>query len=169
MASKSELEEPWALELQTLLAGRRVAALGTLHDGEPYVSMVPFALAPNGSAFLIHVSGLSAHTEDMLANPHVALLVMEVEKPDVMAQELARVTVLGTASQIPEPSPEYDAGKERYLERFPDAEPMFNLGDFSLFAIQPTHVRWIGGFAGAQTLDVETFKKIARGAAGDIG
>ena len=165
MASKSELEEPWALELQTLLACRRVAALGTIHQGDPYVSMVPVALAPDGSAFLIHVSGLSAHTEDMLANPHVALLVMDAEKPAVMAQELARVTVLGNAFQIPEPSREYDAGKSRYLERFPDAEPMFNLGDFSLFAIRPTHVRWIGGFAGAQTLDVETFKQIAHAAA----
>src|SRR5262249_39789819 len=161
MASKSQLEEPWALELQSLLASRRVASLGTIHEGEPYVSMVPFALRSDGSAFLIHVSGLSAHTEDMLADPRVALLVMDVEKPAMMAQVLARVTVLGTAAQISEPSPEYDAGKLRYLERFPDAEPMFNLGDFSVFAITPTHVRWIGGFAGAQTLEVETFKHIA--------
>ena len=165
MASKSELEEPWALELQNLLASRPVAALGTLHDGAPYVSMVPFVLQLDGSAFLIHVSELSAHTQDMLTDPRVSLLVLDEDKPDVLAQELARVTVLGTARRIPEPSPDYDTGKARYLDRFPDAAPMFDLGDFSLFAIRPAHVRWIGGFAGAQTLDVETFTKIARAAA----
>jgi hypothetical protein len=44
-----------------------------------------------------------------------------------------------------------------YLERFPDAAPMFQLGDFSLFTITPGHVRWIGGFAGAESLTPEAF------------
>jgi putative heme iron utilization protein len=167
MTPRSELEEPWALELQRLLARRAVAALGTLDGGAPYVSMVPFALAPDGSAFLIHVSDLSTHTQDMRDDPRVSLLVMDVETPEVMPQELPRVTILGTAAPIPEPSPGYDAGKARYLGRFPDAAPMFDLGDFSLFAITPNHVRWIGGFAGAQTLDLETFTKIAAAASSE--
>ncbi|HKA36919.1 MAG TPA: pyridoxamine 5'-phosphate oxidase family protein [Thermoanaerobaculia bacterium] len=138
--------------LRELLATRTVAALGTLHEGAPYVSMVPFAILPDGSAFLIHVSELSAHTADMFADPRVSLLVVGAEGPGVLAQELPRVTILGKAEPVPDPSPEYEAGKARYLERFPDAEPIFQLGGFSLFTIRPDHVRWIGGFAGAQTL-----------------
>ena len=33
-----------AKTLRTLLERQRIASLGTLHKGEPYVSMVPFAL-----------------------------------------------------------------------------------------------------------------------------
>ena len=148
--------------LRELLATRTVAALGTLHDGAPYVSMVPFAILPDGSAFLIHVSELSAHTGDMLKDPRVSLLVMGAEGPGVFAQELPRVTVLGKAEPVADPSPEYDAGKARYLERFPDAEPIFQLGGFSLFTIRPEHVRFIGGFAGAQTLTAEDLQRAAR-------
>jgi putative heme iron utilization protein len=148
--------------LRDLLASRRVAALGTLHDEDPYVSMVPFALLPDGTAFLIHVSGLSAHTGDMLKDPRVSLLVMAPESPELMAQELPRVTIQGRAAQVPEPSGEYDAGMACYLERFPDAAPMFQLGDFSLFTITPEHVRWIGGFAGAESLTPESFAKAVR-------
>jgi heme oxygenase (biliverdin-IX-beta and delta-forming) len=148
--------------LKDLIASRRVAALGTLHDGAPYVSMVPFALLPDGSAFLIHVSGLSAHTGDMLKDPRVSLLVIAPESPEHLAQELPRVTILGRAAQVPEPSGEYDTGMARYLERFPDAAPMFQLGDFSLFTITPEHVRWIGGFAGAESLTPEAFAKAVR-------
>jgi putative heme iron utilization protein len=147
--------------LRELLATRTVAALGTLHDGAPYVSMVPFAILPDGSAFLIHVSELSAHTADMLADPRVSLLVVGAEGPGVFAQELPRVTILGKAAPVEDPSPEYDAGKARYLERFPDAEPIFGLGGFFLFTIRPEHVRWIGGFAGAETLTPEAFARAA--------
>jgi putative heme iron utilization protein len=153
------MEESPDLELRDLIASRRVAALGTLHDGAPYVSMVPFALLPDGSAFLIHVSGLSAHTGDMLKDPRVSLLVMAAEGPELMSQELPRVSILGRATRIPEPSGEYDAGMACYLERFPDAAPMFQLGDFSLFTITPEHVRWIGGFAGARSLTPDSFAR----------
>ena len=162
MSVEPEIEESSAIELRNLLASRSVAALGTLHDGAPYVSMVPFALLPDGSAFVIHVSALSAHTQDMLDEPRVSVLVMDAERPEVLAQELARVTILGSAAQVAEPSAEYDAAMACYLKRFPDAAPTFDLGDFSLFAIAPTHIRWIGGFAAAQSLTPEAFTRIAR-------
>jgi hypothetical protein len=98
----------------------------------------------------------------MLSEPRVSLLVMAAESPDVLAQALPRLTVLGNAAQIPEPSPRYDAGMACYLERFPDAAPTFDLGDFSLFTITPTFVRWIGGFAGAESLSLESFTSAAR-------
>lgn len=141
--------------LRDLVAARKVAALGTLHGGGPYVSMVPFALLEDGSAFLIHVSELSAHTQDMLADSRVSLLITEPESTGKLPQELARVTVLGEARRIDEEAAEHAPAMARYLERFPESEPMFNFADFSLFAIRPVEVRWIGGFAGAQSLTPE--------------
>ena len=148
--------------LSDLLSSRKVAALGTLHDGAPYVSMVPFALLEDGSAFLIHVSELSAHTQDMLADPRVSLLIMESESAETLPQELARVTVLGRARQIDESAAEHAPAMARYLDRFPDSAPMFAFADFSLFAIRPETLRWIGGFAAAQSLTPEEFTEAVR-------
>ena len=50
--------------IKSLLATQRIASLGTLHDGDPHVSMVPFAVLPAGPDFVIHVSSLAAHTGD---------------------------------------------------------------------------------------------------------
>jgi hypothetical protein len=148
--------------LRELLTSRKVAALGTVHDGAPYVSMVPFALLEDGSAFLIHVSALSAHTQDMLTDPRVSLLVTESESPETLPQALARVTVLGQASRIDEEAPEHAPAMARYLDRFPDSAPMFGFSDFSLFAIRPAALRWIGGFAAARSLTLEEFADAVR-------
>ena len=146
-------------ELAELLAARKVAALGTLHGGGPYVSMVPFAMLEDGSAFLIHVSELSAHTQDMLEDPRVSLLITQSESAETLPQSLARITVLGEAKRIDEESAEHAAAMARYLNRFPDSEPMFGFADFSLFAIRPASFRWIGGFAAAQSLTPEEFAR----------
>lgn len=45
--------------LLTLLRTQPVASLATLHLGAPAVSMVPFALLPDGPGFVIHVSQLA--------------------------------------------------------------------------------------------------------------
>jgi len=144
-------------ELRDLVTSRPIAALGTLHEGAPYVSMVPYALLEDGSGFLIHVSALSAHTQDMLDNSRVSLMITARDTEATLPQELSRLTILGEARRIEEPSREYDLGKATYLKRFPDSSPMFDFADFSLFAITPTSLRWIGGFAAAQSLTPADF------------
>jgi putative heme iron utilization protein len=85
--------------LQQLIRGRMIAALGTLHQGAPFVSMVTFAAAGNGS-LILHVSQLAAHTQDMLVNPDVSLLITESAASGKMPQALARVTVQGRAEML---------------------------------------------------------------------
>src|SRR4029453_5864142 len=80
--------------LQQLIHGRTIAALGTLHQGAPFVSMVTYAVAPDGS-FILQVSRLAAHTRDMLDNPHVSLLINESETSGKMSQARARVLCRG--------------------------------------------------------------------------
>lgn len=142
-------------KLRELVEAQTVASLGTLHEGAPYVSMVPFALLAGAPAFVIHVSGLAAHTRDMLANPQVSLMVMAVPSPEVPPQALARVTFQGEAAPIPEDAPIHRAAKHAYLARFPSSAQTFELGDFALFAIRPTSARFVGGFAQAKTLGPE--------------
>jgi hypothetical protein len=135
--------------LAALVRERAAAALGTLHEGAPFVSMVPFVVSADGSTFYIHVSGLAQHTQDMSADPRVCLLVMESEESGAPPQALARLSIQGRAREIARDAVEYAAARAAYIQRFPEAEPMFGLPDFSLFAIAPLAGRFVGGFARA--------------------
>ena len=135
--------------LTALVREKAAAALGTLHEGAPSVSMVPFAVAADGKTFYVHVSGLAQHTRDMSADPRVGLLIMESEESGTSPQALARLSIQGRAREIARDAAEYAIARGIYLGRFPDAEPMFGLPDFSLFAITPLAARFVGGFARA--------------------
>jgi hypothetical protein len=147
--------------LCVLLRQQAIAALGTLHRGEPYVSMVPFALDEAAPEFLVHVSALSPHTRDMLGHPRVSLLVVAPDDGG-RPQARARATVLGDAAPLDAQSARYAAARALYLQRFPEAVDTFALADFSLFAIRPASVRFIGGFAQAVSLTPEQFARALR-------
>lgn len=149
--------------LAQLLQIQEIAALGTLHDGEPFVSMVPYALLPAGAGFVIHVSRLAAHTKDMLVSPAVSLLIVASAEPDVPAQARARVSIQGTAKQCMDDDARYSAAKSTYLSRFPHAAELFDFADFSLFVIEPRSARFIGGFAQATSIGAETLSRILSG------
>lgn len=150
----------YAQTLRELLRTQQVAALGTLHKGQPYVSMVPFALLPGGSGFVIHVSQLAAHTRDMLSSPHVSLLVVAPPTPDVSVQALARITIQGRAVQYADAAEGHAEAKATYLSRFPQSAELFGFVDFSLFVILPDSIRFVGGFAQATTLSPETLAEV---------
>ncbi len=154
-----------ARTLRTLLETQRIASLGTIHQGEPRVSMVPFAVLPGGAGFVIHVSRLAAHTKDMLGDPRVSLLVVAPERPDVAPQAMARVTIQGDAAACSDPKPAHAKAREAYLSRFPESAPMFGFSDFSLFVIRPRELRFVGGFAQAKTLTPEGFARVFSGGA----
>ncbi|MFN5756760.1 MAG: pyridoxamine 5'-phosphate oxidase family protein [Planctomycetia bacterium] len=144
--------------LHDLLTHRTVAALATLHDGRPFASMIAFAahVAAGRLRLITHVSGLSAHTRDMLAAPEVCLLITAADAPDVMPQALPRVSIPAVAEFIPPEHPDHATLKAAYLGKFPQAADFFLLGDFSLVALEPTSARLIAGFARAQTLSAES-------------
>lgn len=143
--------------LRELLRTQEIASLGTLHEGEPSVSMVPFVLLPAGG-FAIHVSDLASHTRDMRRHPNVSLMIVAPESSGVSPQARARITVQGAAVEIDRASPDRERAKAAYLGRFPQSEGTFGLADFSLFVIQPKSVRFIAGFAQAVTLTPESFR-----------
>lgn len=138
--------------LVSLLRTQPVAALATLHKGAPAVSMVPFALLPDGAGFVIHVSQLATHTQDMLQNAAVALLVTAPLEPGGSPLALPRVSVQGQARPCPPESPRYGEARQAYLAKLPDAEPLFSFGDFSLFVIEPESLRFVAGFGRAMSL-----------------
>jgi len=137
--------------LRHLLQGAAVAALATLHKGEPAVSMVPYALLPDGR-FVIHVSRLATHTQDMQAHAGVGLLVMA--EPGVAATPLAlpRVSVQGQARICLPGDADHVVARAAYLARLPDAQELFDFADFALFLIEPQFLRYVAGFGRAHTV-----------------
>ncbi len=146
--------------LVRLLRRRSTAALGTLRDGAPFVSMVPYAIAAGGSGFVVHVSKLAAHTRDMLSDTRVSLLVAEAEGGGKSPLALARVSLQGAARRMPSGSPDLSGGRAAYLARFPEAAQMFDFADFSIFLIRPVSVRFIAGFGEAHSLSAATMAQL---------
>jgi heme iron utilization protein len=151
--------------LGALITTQPLAALGTAQGGEPFVSMVPFAISrssiePKSSKLIIHVSTLAAHTKHMLESSRVSLMVMAAPAPDVSAQATPRVTIQGVATQLDKASTEYEEAKAAYIERFPQSLDLFGFSDFSLFAIASTSARFVAGFAQAMTLSAQEFCKV---------
>ena len=146
--------------LRSLLLRQPVAALGTLHEGEPAVSMVPFAALPDGTGFAIHVSGLASHTRDMLGNAAVALLMTAAVDSVESPLALPRVSVQGAARRCEVDTPDYEVARAAYLAKLPDAEELFSFADFSLFIIAPQTARFVAGFGRAMTLSAETLAEV---------
>lgn len=153
------MDSSQAQALKDLLQWQDVAALGTLHKGEPAVSMVPYALLPGG-ALVIHVSRLATHTRDLQEHAGASLLVLGERQPGMPAQEQPRATLQGLAQQCPVDAARYDAARQAYLQRFPQSEPMFGFGDFSLFLVVPRAVRFVAGFAQAFSLTAADYAEL---------
>ena len=147
--------------LRELLAVQRVAALGTLDaSGRPFVSMVPFAVDPTSASVIIHVSGLAPHTRNLQTMAHVSLLVVQAEVTGEPVHALPRVTLEGTAAVLLPHSAAWQSARSAYLARFPEAEPMMQLGDFMLVGIAMTDARQVAGFGAARSVDAETLAQV---------
>ncbi len=163
------MDSPSKTLLFKLVSQSRVGSLGTLHDGGPFVSMVLTAPDPSHSVWFIHVSRLSGHTQDMLRDGRVSLMLAmpdEPGMPDKDPQQLARLTLVGDATELAAGSDEEASAKEIYLGKFPSmADIVGALGDFSFWVIRPKSARFVGGFARAFTLDADALRmEIAAGA-----
>jgi putative heme iron utilization protein len=119
--------------------------------------MVPFALLPGGRGFIIHVSRLAAHTNDLLASPAVGLLVMAGPDGSIDPLALPRASIQGRARTLPPEDPAYAAARAAYLAKLPQSTGLFSFADFSLFLIEVRSVRHVAGFGRARSLTAEQF------------
>ena len=147
-------ESRLTIALGSLLQSQRVAAMGTIgDDGAPYVSMVPYALAPSVGCLVIHVSGLAVHTRNLQARPSVSLLVVQSDVPGASVHALPRVTLAAIARWLTPNSRDLEDCRASYLARFPEAEPMTQLGDFMFVAVEVKSARHVAGFGTARSID----------------
>ncbi|MEO8202630.1 MAG: pyridoxamine 5'-phosphate oxidase family protein [Betaproteobacteria bacterium] len=145
----------FATPLATLLRGQRTAALGTLREGAPLVSMVLYLAAGDFSAFFFHVSRLAWHTQDMLADPRVSLSVAATDDGRRNPQVLERVSLRGEAVPFATTPQEHAGMQERWLARFPQSAINFELADFLFFRFVPRDARFVAGFGRIHTLTAD--------------
>src|SRR5512143_874584 len=101
--------------LTRLIRTQRVAGLGTLREGSPYVSMVPYVAAEDFGSLVIHASRLAHHTQDILQDSRCSVLVAEKDDATHDPQVLARVTLSGNARSLEQDEPGYEAARSLYL------------------------------------------------------
>lgn len=148
----------YTTEAKGLLRRARHGILSTLSKqvpGYPFGSVLPCALTPGGEPILF-ISTLAAHTQNILANPHVSFTVIE---PDRAAETQAsgRFTYLGIA----EPVSDADAirMRDRFLSLVPSAQIYSGFGDFSLYTIRFTKGRYVGGFGAIGWIHADRFSQ----------
>jgi putative heme iron utilization protein len=155
---------PIAREAMHLIEAHRWAALATLRDGEPLASMVAYAVAP-GRAALLFLAGQSApHTRSLLDCPRASLAITEPDDHEGDPYRLQRITLSGRAAVLQKTDPAFFSAAEQYVDRFPEALPRLELGEFVLFRFVPDEARYVGGPARSARF---TWTELTAGA--DIG
>ncbi|MGI4945136.1 MAG: DUF2470 domain-containing protein [Janthinobacterium lividum] len=139
------------LAARRLLRAARQATLATQSDGQPFASLVTPATLPDGSVLLL-LSGLSEHTRHLRAEPRCALLVTGTAD-GANPQTTPRVTLTGLAAPLEDP-----AAKARWVALHPYAAFYAELGDFSVWRMEPRGGLFVGGFARAYRLRQEVLR-----------
>jgi putative heme iron utilization protein len=143
--------EPGVAEVRALLDSESVGLLSTIsvhRAGFPYGSLTPFALTAAGAPLLL-LSGLAAHTKNLLADPRACLFVGDrTAAEDPLAG--ARASLLGRVVRVE--ADEVADARARYVARHPKAEAYFQLKDFALWRLDVEEARLISGFGSMRWL-----------------
>jgi len=137
---------------RTLLRTARFGAIAVIEPGTgaPYASRVGVATDLDGTP-LILISGLSAHTGALTADPRCSLLLGEPGKGDALAHP--RISIACRARRLDRGTPEHGRAERRYVNRNPKAKLYVGLGDFSFFRLEVERASLNGGFGKAYLLD----------------
>lgn len=134
------------------LRGHRSGVLSTLSaklNGYPFGSIVPFVLDRDCRPVIL-ISALAEHARNLAADPRASLIVHDYAD-DVQAG--TRLTLAGDATPLPDDA----EARARYFRRFPAAQQLLALGDFSFWAIAPMRLLFIRGFGSIHWIDAAAF------------
>jgi heme iron utilization protein len=94
------LSDPGLLALlRDLFASQRGAVLATQEKGQPYLSLMAFAVSPDLKTFILVTNRNTRKYANLMAEPRVALLVDNRSNTPEDTREAVAVTVLGTAAE----------------------------------------------------------------------
>jgi hypothetical protein len=149
-------------DVVSLIQQQRWAAVATIDEGAPLASMIAYAVEPGLDGLLFFLSRLAAHTRNLLEQPPTSLAITAPDLGKGDPQLLPRVSLQGRAVAIDREDATFAMAGARYVQRFPDAMPRFQLGDFHLFRFTIDSARYIGGFARASSFTGDQLRETAR-------
>lgn len=145
----------WAVDIRTLVEYNHGFAVMSTNSksnpGFPGGSVVGFAPDAQGRPLFIF-SGMSTHTQDLLADPRCSVTIAAKEFKGAAD---GRVNLMGKVSLVP--GEEKDACKEIYKKKHPGAF-WVDFGDFNWFRMDEIEaIRFVGGFARAGSVTPEEY------------
>ncbi|MGD0680267.1 MAG: DUF2470 domain-containing protein [Polyangiaceae bacterium] len=143
---------------RTLVSQAMSATLSTIArepPGFPYGSLVTVAVDDEGRPLLL-LSELAEHTGNLQAEPKASVLITEPIGVHDQPLALGRVTILGKCSKV---APADRAGvREAFLRHQPSASYYVDFDDFAFYRVEPTALRYVGGFGRMSWLSVEAYR-----------
>ncbi len=113
-------------QLHQLLLSQRLAVLSTHDQGQPYASLVAFAVTDDLERMLFATARTTRKFHNMTEDARVALLVDNRSNTERDFHEAMAATALGIAGEIPAPEAahlrEIYLARHPYLEGFLDSE-----------------------------------------------
>ena len=104
-------------QLQELFATQRLAVLATDHNGQPYASLVAFAINAELRELFFATTRATRKFANLQANPRVSLLIDNRANQVTDFSTAVAVTVLGSSSELTGPARR--AGTAFYLAKHP--------------------------------------------------
>jgi putative heme iron utilization protein len=146
----------WATDVRTLVQyNHGFAVMSTISksdEGYPGGSVVGFAPEDVTGRPLFIFSGMSTHTQDLLANSKCSLTIAA---KDFKGAADGRVNLMGTAVLVTD-AEEKQACRDIYLAKHPGAF-WVDFGDFNWFRMDVEKVRFVGGFARAGSVSATEY------------
>jgi heme iron utilization protein len=150
----SELYEQFPARFQSVVLATVSA------EGSPQISYAPCVLDKARNIY-IFVSGLSAHTQNLLANGKVSAMFVEDEAqtPQIFARK--RLSYGCTAAIVERESDRWEAIAQQFEARFGNIiDMMKGLADFQIFQLSPQSGNFVIGFGAAYQVDPTDLSKL---------
>jgi heme oxygenase (biliverdin-IX-beta and delta-forming) len=154
----SGAEDEQAAAARRLMRAGGHAALATLHDGRPYVSLVAVACDIDASPLLL-LSELAQHTLNLMADPAAALLFDDTAgQVDPLAGP--RLSVIGRVGRCDDPR-----AAARFAARHPASAAYAGFADFHLYRVAIERGHLVAGFGRIAWIAGEDLRFAGRAAA----
>ena len=128
-------------------------------EGAPFGSFVDYVLDDEGNPVLL-MNEMSMHTLNIQKSPKDALVTLFAQLggntgTNPNGQDVSRVSVTGTISQIDSTSPDWDTIRMRYGISHSYADQVMDSPKFHFYRLSPLKIYFVGGF-GVSSEWVET-------------
>jgi heme iron utilization protein len=128
----------------------------------PNASYAPLVMDDSKNIY-IYVSGLSTHTQNIYANPHVSVLFIEDEAKSNLIFARRRLSFDCTATLIERETDKWNQIVGQFQDRFGQIiEVLRGLSDFRIFQLTPSEGRFVVGFGKAYHISGDNLHQLVQ-------